>query len=128
MKAIYKNGLLWQDYQHSQLLACISSLNKTRDTESELTELKKTVTFLEFYTKTHFEIEAHYMEVLAYPDTDRHKKAHEDFEHMVAGFKAELNSAKDSSTLITDLCGWIKDHILKSDKKLAAFIKNQAKY
>jgi len=67
------------------------------------------------------------MEVLAYPDTDRHKKAHEDFEHMVAGFKAELNSAKDSSTLITDLCGWIKDHILKSDKKLAAFIKNQAK-
>ena len=122
MEAIYKHGLLWQDCQHSHLLLSLSSLNKARGTKSELSELKETIVFLEFYIKAHFDIESHYMDVLKFPDVYQHKKDHRIFEQMVAEFKVKIEVEKDSSVLVNELCEWFKDHILKSDKKLAEFI------
>jgi len=126
MEEQFKHGLLWQDHQHSQLLTCIESLNKTRSTKLELTELENAIRFLEFYVKTHFEMETYYMQELNYPDTFNHQKAHEQFVRMLTSFKAKVETITDSSTIITELCNWVMDHILKTDKKLADFIKHQA--
>ncbi len=126
MEEQFKHGLLWQDYQHSQLLTCIESLNKTRQTKLELTELKKAIVFLEFYVKIHFEMETYYMQELNYPDIFNHQKAHEKFVRMLTSFKSEMETIKDSSGIITELCNWVMDHILKTDKKLADYIKDHA--
>ena len=74
MEEKYKHGLLWQDYQHNQLLDCIGSLNKSRNTEQELIEFKVALQFLEFYVKAHFDLEEYYMHLMNYPEALSHKK------------------------------------------------------
>ncbi len=75
----------------------IKSLNKTRGTDLELTELKGAFAFLDFYVKAHFDLEKHYMEVLDYPEIDQHKKAHEGFVQMIVSLKVEMKTTKDKT-------------------------------
>ena len=119
----YKHGLLWQDHQHQQLLSAIYALNRKRDTALESSELKKTLAFLDFYVKSHFDMEEHYMESLGYPEIDAHQKQHAEFTEHVRIFRGKVKSSNDPSLLLTELCNWLKDHIMGVDKDLAEFIK-----
>lgn len=125
MEDSYKHGILWQDYQHQQLLRAISALNKKRGTVLESTELKKTITFLGFYVKSHFDLEEYYMQSLAYPEIRKHKEQHAEFTEHIQAFKLKVRSSNDPGLLLNELCNWLQDHIMGIDKKLAEFIKTR---
>ncbi|MHC4871520.1 MAG: bacteriohemerythrin [Planctomycetota bacterium] len=127
MNSTYKHGVMWQDHQHEQLLDCISSLNKVRDTEEEKEEFIKLINFLELYVKTHFDLETYYMKSLGYPDKDDHVLEHDKFTSMVVRYKRKAEKSQHSSELLTELCNWIQNHILEKDAKLAEFIIERGK-
>ncbi|MHC4885415.1 MAG: bacteriohemerythrin [Planctomycetota bacterium] len=121
----FKHGIRWQDHQHEQLLTTIAALNKSRRTLHEEEELVNALNFLEFYIHSHFELEERYMTDLEYPGKRRHILDHKDFIHRVSIFRRKALATKDPSELVTELCDWLKNHILTIDKELAGFLQEK---
>lgn len=119
----FSHGLLWQDFQHSQLLDCIDTLNQAREKSREAQEFERALDFLEFYIDSHFALESVYMASLKYPKKRMHELLHNDFVRMVALFRRRARVTNEPEALVAELCDWLKSHILGVDKELAEFIK-----
>jgi hemerythrin len=85
--------------------------------------LGKTVNSLIDYAATHFKTEEKYFARFSYPDAENHQKEHAAFTQKVADFKQGFDSKKLTLTVdvMNFLSGWLKTHIMGSDKQYSRF-------
>ena len=119
-------GIIWQDYQHRELLESIHSLQKEISANKGNNENIQIINFLEFYAKDHCGIEEAYMDLMKYPDSDHHKEEHESFLKQIEQLK-EFRSYSigiKTEALYKDLARWFVMHINNTDQRLGAFLKS----
>lgn len=115
------------DHQHMQLIAMINELNDAMKIGKGSDSLGKIVNRLIAYTATHFKTEEKYFAQFGYPDTDSHKKEHAAFVQKVSEFKDGFEKKKLTLTIevMNFLSGWLKNHIMGTDKKYTPFFNGK---
>ncbi len=109
--------LIWQDAQHQVLFEILDDI---RDPEAGDEVLRR----LRDYTETHFMLEERYMELLDYPGTEPHRRAHDRFREEIDDAIASTDPHDElfRTILSTFLTEWLKRHVFGIDKELEAFI------
>ena len=120
----YKTGILWQDFQHGQLIDLFEKIAEARQDKKDKNLYWYTVAFLAMYVNHHFKLEEQYMEKYRYPDADEHIKEHKQFIKELKVFRTEHGTYSDKSAedLLTRIGEWILGHILDVDMHLGKFI------
>lgn len=120
----YETGVLWQDYQHKQLIDLFGKIKTARSNHKEKNLYRYTIAFLVMYVNHHFKLEEEYMDKYGYPGKGDHHKEHQGFVKELKAFKSEHNdySEEGIDDLIMRLANWIMNHILEDDQKLGQFI------
>lgn len=124
-KAEFKHGVIWQDFQHKQLLDNINMLIvSVTSGKNDPDSFRKAAHFVIQYCNGHFKIEEEYMKKHGYSLQESHLKQHKqfinDFNAILKG--KNLNDSERSSVLLHKLLDWYTDHIMTSDKLLANFL------
>ena len=118
------------DSEHRQLIDAVNSLLDACSKGQGRTQLLNTAHFLLDYTKKHFSDEEAIQLKYHYPDYARHKKIHDDFKKTAADFVKKIETEGPTVANVGQinslLAGWLINHIKGEDKKLAAYIKNNA--
>jgi hemerythrin-like metal-binding protein len=85
------------------------------------------LTRLAEYTVYHFGYEEELFDTHGYPDKVNHKKIHEDLVAKVVAFTKEFEQGRAaiSMDLMKFLTDWLKNHIMKTDKAYAPFLKDK---
>jgi hemerythrin len=121
----FQHGVLWQDFQHRQLLDNINMLvASVTSGNNDVNAFKKAAYFLAQYCTGHFKLEEEYMKKHGYSLAAAHIEQHNDF---IRDFnklfnEKNLNDAEKSTALLHKLLDWYAEHIVTSDKLLANFL------
>ena len=127
----FQTGLLWQDFQHKELLDNISLLNNSIQLRIDDTQIEKMYMFLSNYVNQHFAIEESYMKKYGYPNIKEHLEEHSEFINcliLLDKHKQESNvetRTLESVALCKELNDWFITHIQTYDKKLGEFLGNK---
>ena len=107
------------DLQHKKLVDMINELNDAMRQGKGRDVLGKIINSLIEYAAIHFRTEEKYFVRFGYPDTEKHKQEHAAFVKKVADFKSGFEKGRLSVTLevMRFLSDWLRNHIMKSDKK-----------
>lgn len=122
--AKYETGVVWQDFQHKQLIDLFQKIKEARFHKKDENLFRYTVAFLAMYVNHHFSLEEEYMEKYQYPGKAAHHMEHQDFVREIKAFRDENKaySEKASDDLLTRMGDWILNHILEDDQRLGEFI------
>lgn len=120
----YKTGVVWQDFQHKQLIDLFEKVKDARSNNKDKNLYRYTLAFLAMYVNHHFSLEEKYMEKYKYPDKELHHKEHQAFIKELKEFRSENTDYSEAGTddLLTRMGEWILSHILENDQKLGEFI------
>lgn len=120
----YHTGVIWQDFQHSELVSHFLKLKQARENEEDKDAFRFAVAFLSMYVHHHFKLEEEYMDIYQYPETDAHKKEHKGFIKTLKEFRAKHREYSEEALdrLLKEINDWIFNHIFEEDKNLGAFI------
>jgi hemerythrin len=130
-------GIADIDEQHRRLVGLISRLHEAIECSNRLATLASVMCELDTITAVidelidyihyHFSTEEKYMLAHAYPGYDQHKKEHEQFEDQVRAYKRDFERQKTrlSVEIAEFLKSWWRAHILGTDRKSGAFLKEQ---
>ncbi|OGP53639.1 MAG: hemerythrin [Deltaproteobacteria bacterium RBG_13_52_11] len=115
------------DKQHQMLVHMINDLYDAMLTGKEKDAIGKLIDRLYTYAAMHFSQEEHYFDLFGYPETDNHKKEHNDFEQKVSAFEADFKEGRQSLSkdIIRFLSDWLVEHIKRSDKKYGPFLNER---
>lgn len=124
--AKYETGIEEIDSQHKNLFAAINHLAecfRARKTESGAAQA---LTFLNDYTKEHFDTEEEFMRVVGYPMLSHHRVEHNELLAKVQN----LRIRQDEGFLITAevaifVADWLAHHIGEADMGYVEFIKDR---
>ncbi|MBU1195878.1 MAG: hemerythrin family protein [Proteobacteria bacterium] len=127
--AKYETGVLWQDFQHKQLIDLFTQVKEARASNKDQNLYRYTVAFLAMYVNHHFKLEEKYMEQYKYPGRKLHTKEHQDFVHELKEFRMDNKdySPQAGDDLLMRMGEWILSHILEDDQKLGKHILNWEK-
>jgi len=116
-------GVVEIDGQHQKLVGMINELNDAMRQGKGKAVMGKIIDGLAGYAATHFRTEETYFDRFGYPDSDSHKKVHNDFTKKVIEFKEEFDAGEIGlSILVMDfLSNWLQDHIKGADMKYGPF-------
>ena len=120
-------GILWQDFQHAELIDHINRLQQAILAKQAQAELWRMIDFLEKYVDNHFSMEERYMEVAHDPTIQAHARAHQQFRENLT----ELRSYDGTGAQITaaalcyDLYEWVTNHIRTTDKALGHLLQQK---
>lgn len=120
----YKTDIDFVDDEHKKLFEIIE---RTYDVinnpflADKYDSIVSIIAELKDYTELHFKDEENYMEKIGYEGLAAQKLAHESFVERLA--EIDMEEVDDSQheylcELIDFLLGWLKNHILKMDKKI----------
>ncbi len=120
----YFTGVVWQDFQHKQLLDLFFKVKEAKRTNAGDEVLKYSLAFLAMYVNHHFKLEEEYMDIYYYPDIELHKKEHKEYIKKIKYFRTHFKEKDDEAVdkLLRTINAWILDHILADDKKLGEYI------
>ena len=120
----YNTGVVWQDFQHRELMNLLIRLKNARADQSEEDEFNFAVAFLSMYVNHHFRLEEKYMDLYDYPDREDHKKAHQTYTRTLRSFRSSHTtySKEAMDALVSKIHSWVLNHILEDDQKLGAHI------
>lgn len=111
------------DRDHKVLVDQINMLSDAVESGANSTMTASVINVLIDYTVYHFDRERRMMEATGFPDADRHLKEHD---LMVAKVKAMhqtfSHGSRDAEDMFKFLKVWLTQHILKSDRALAAHL------
>ncbi len=85
----YETGVLWQDFQHGQLIDLFEKIKKAKVDKKDKNLYRYTIAFLAMYVNHHFKLEEQYMKKYKYPDTQEHIKEHHAFIKELKEFRNE---------------------------------------
>jgi hemerythrin len=113
------------DEQHRTLVKAFNDLEDALARRRGREAASRTLLFLVGYTTEHFRMEEELMDDAGFPDAGRHKRFHHD---LVVKLSALLTSyTQGSATLNPDVMGflegWLVEHILGEDLRLAEFLR-----
>jgi len=116
------------DQEHAVLIEYINLLQKAVENESSVKIVGQVLEGLTEYTKTHFFVEEEMMKAFSYPDSDKHKAAHEGFKDKLAQLIEKYNDGDTeiSGSVFDFLKTWLTEHILKIDRKLSDFLADKS--
>jgi hemerythrin len=82
---------------------------------------------LTLYVNEHFSNEEAFMESIGYEHLEEHKKIHQQFKDSFQDLKPKIDSADDAAfrNALNDTFTWIINHIGRTDKKYANYLKNK---
>lgn len=120
----YHTGLLWQDTQHEEWIACYEKLEQAIHEKQDHTMFEEMISFLVMYVNHHFSLENEYMIKYDYPDKRFHMEEHRLYVLRLKDFyKKHRDYSKEASLkLIEEMTNWVYSHIMENDKKLGQFI------
>ena len=128
----YLTGVLWQDFQHTNLINLLGKLKKAKSDGNDASVFDYAVAFLAMYVNDHFDLEQAYMKEYDYEESDHHIKEHRTFIGKIRELRGQhaKYSEEAMAILVKDINDWIIDHIMKNDIELGRFIieKEKAKY
>ena len=128
----YKTGIELVDEEHRRLFEIIKETNDLIHEEllhDKYDEIVRLLTELRNYTEFHFHDEEVLMERIQYPGLAAQKRAHSAFvEKLVDIDLSDLDEMdNDQQTYLNDLVQflltWLSNHILGSDKKIGAYMR-----
>lgn len=128
-KEKYKIGVNTIDDQHKELFTRLSSFIKIvqndKSWEDKLDRVKETLYFLNDYVDYHFADEEKYMKEIGYPDYEKHKKIHQDFQNEIKEyvklFHKEGFTEEKIQELNAKLMTWLIVHVGRMDQKIGEF-------
>lgn len=127
----YLLGIPEIDLQHKKLLALADDMYEivNGDEDSLKVNLSKVLKSLTDYTVYHFTSEEEFMRKYGYPSADMHKSMHDNFIAEVTKQIKSLNTATkaEAERLYKFLASWVLNHIAKSDKVWAEYVKPNLK-
>ena len=122
-------GVAKIDEQHRILVNSINDANTRLTTNSSAEILDQISRDLLSYALYHFETEEELMQEFNYTgasaeDSDNHLRQHREFSSKVVSVREAIKAGNliSREDLLTFLNGWLINHILKTDKRLGAFI------
>jgi len=117
------------DNQHKELIARIDGLFDACNKGKGKEEVLKVIDYLGDYVATHFSDEEGLQKKYSYPDYNSHKLLHAQFIKDFGTLKDSLNKDGVTPILIIKmnklLIDWLLNHIKKTDKELAVFLKGK---
>lgn len=128
----YKTGIELVDEEHRRLFEIIKETNDLIHEEllhDKYDEIVRLLTELRNYTEFHFHDEEMLMERIQYPGIDAQKRAHSAFvEKLVDIDLSDLDEMDNNqqtylNDLVQFLLTWLSNHILGSDKKIGAYMR-----
>jgi hemerythrin len=116
------------DDQHKKLFELINKLHEAMSAGKARQVLSEIFTELTEYTVKHFAYEEGLMAKYGYPGYLAHKPQHEKLTAQVQDLQrrhqqGELALSLEVSNFLKD---WLTEHILKTDQKYSAFLKDKA--
>lgn len=127
----YLLGITEIDLQHKKLLSLADDMYEivNGDEDSIKVNLSKVLKSLTDYTVYHFSNEEKFMKKYGYPSADMHKSMHDNFIAEVTKQIKSLNTATktEAERLYKFLASWVLNHIAKSDKVWAEYVKPNLK-
>ncbi len=126
----YSTGVVWQDFQHKELMALFLKLKEARKNKKDKGAFRFAVAFLSMYVNHHFRLEEEYMDIYYYPDKEAHKKEHKKYIKTLKAFRNTHTEYSEAAmdSLIDEISSWILGHILGDDKKLGTHILEAEKH
>jgi hemerythrin len=117
------------DHDHLVLIDNLNRLETALKERAGAEHINGMVAFLERYAQQHFAREESCMNRLNCPTAAANKAAHAKFIQTCAEARKKLESPDAAAGLAfkihTDLCAWIREHILKIDMGLRQCAKSQ---
>jgi hemerythrin len=105
------------DLQHKRLINLIAAIPDEKSPGDALALDEAMV-----YAETHFADEEELLEQIGYPDLSGHMGMHEKMTATIERYKRDYDEGKtDLSAFKQFMYNWIKDHIMREDKKIGAF-------
>ena len=114
------------DTQHRKWIEIHNSLHrsliggKSDDVKDATTA---TLESMRDYAIKHFSFEEEYLAAIGFPETDKHKNIHRDFEGMVGNYLDDIKGGRVilNTEIMKVLKHWLETHILSEDMKYGQF-------
>jgi hemerythrin-like metal-binding protein len=122
-----QTGIEIIDNQHRRLIDLVNELNEAMRNKKGKEALGHVLSELKDYTNYHFKYEEKEFEKFGYPQSEVHKKEHDDLirqvEELIGQFqKDRLGISIDVLDFLTK---WVKNHIMKEDMMYVPFLKDK---
>lgn len=124
-KEEFSVGVKKIDDEHKTLVDIINNAYDSVESREEEDVLLELTNKMRKYAMTHFATEERLMDKYEYPYAESHKKEHSDFmikaaspDNMLGSEDKEIEPTK----VFKYLADWLREHILKTDKKLGDFL------
>ncbi len=126
----YSVGIDLIDAQHRGLMNLLNELNAYQEDEPESRDFEQIIDDLINYVSEHFATEEAFFEETAYPQMDQHIIEHQFFVEKVNDIASDYYSmdVKDIRQMIEFLSNWYSKHIMKTDRKYIAHLREHLKH
>jgi len=120
-------GIAEIDGQHQELFRRLDALHEAIRGGRSREEVGRTLAFLREYAVQHFGAEEALMVDRGYPGLADHRAEHVAFVGELEALEAEHRRDGPTASLIirvnTQLTGWLRSHIYRTDRELVAFLR-----
>jgi hemerythrin len=117
------------DAQHRELIRHLNTLIDACSTQNGRDDIGRFLGYLGEYVAFHFAAEEREMTCYHYADLTAHEQEHEHFKKVVADLKRDFaeHGAGVNVVVMTihSSCDWLVNHIKKTDKAMAAYLKDR---
>lgn len=115
------------DDQHKKLVSLVNELHKAMKLKKGSKQTGEILKNLAEYTVYHFDFEKHLFQKYGYPEMQEHLKIHDNLVAKVIDFQKQHDEGRAALTmdLMDFLTDWLKNHIMKTDKAYAPFLKEK---
>lgn len=115
------------DRQHRKLIEMIEDVYSAIHSDDDKAIVKPTLDKLLDYTAYHFVTEEKLLELYRYPDLPKHKEDHNTLMWRVLDLRSryEAGEGVEAKEVLDFLTGWLKNHLLFSDKKYSPFLNSK---
>lgn len=115
------------DEQHQKLVGLVNSLHDAMMAGKGRDVLGNVLSELIKYTDYHFKTEEAAFARFGYPESDKHRKQHDELVKTAVELKDKMDAGEMMVTVETlnYLSGWVTNHIKKEDKLYIPFLKGK---
>jgi len=123
----YSVNIASLDRQHQGLFDTINELKEALASGNGREALEGVLQRLVQYAATHFAAEEMLMEEYGFPGLATHRVEHQSFQRKVAKYVEDFRAGKTGTlvSLMMFLQGWLKEHILRTDKAYGEFLNER---